>query len=209
MPHRPLETLGENSIEAPRTTLQSDTKERLRIALLAIVALTACDSISRSPSPAAETVSSSAPIVAASEAEDLTEYRRKDPPDSNTYSWSFAPAHDYLGDSRFSGRHVRHPSGMLELWFDTATRATEDVPAGTTGVDSTVVSGLQSGEFLTYHCNAGGRWESQIVGVVRDSTSYTRPRLAWLLDTASYRIRPIKPDSILCTPADIFGEGDY
>lgn len=178
-----------------------------RFALLASIAFGACDSIARTPSPAIEAASSS-PSTVASEHDDLSEYRRIDPPDSNTYSWTFAPAHDYLGDSRFSGRHVRHPSGLLELWFDTATRATEDVPAGTSAVDSAVISGLQPGEFLTYHCNTGGRWESQIVGIVRDTTSYTPPRLAWLLDTASYRIRTIAPDSILCTPADIFGEGD-
>jgi hypothetical protein len=127
-----------------------------------------------------------------------------DQPDSNTSSWSFAPAHDYLGDSRFTGRHVRHPSGLLVLWFDTATRATEDTPASTVHVDSLVVSGIQHGEFLTYFCNTRGRHETQIVGIIRDSSRYTRPRLAWLLDTASNKIRALVPDSVLCTPGDIF-----
>jgi hypothetical protein len=140
------------------------------------------------------------------EADDAT-FREQ--PDSNTYSWSFAPAHDYLGDSRFTGRHVRHPSGLLVLWFDTATRATEDTPASTVHVDSLVVPGVQHGEFLTYYCNTRGRRETQIVGIIRDSTRYTRPRLAWLFDTASNRIRAIAPDSVLCTPADIFtGDAD-
>lgn len=128
-----------------------------------------------------------------------------DPVDSNAFSWSFAPAHDYLGDSRFAGEQARHPSGLLVLWFDTATRATEDTPAGRVHVDTLVVWGLKHGEFASPHCNTRGRWESRIVGVVHDSSSYTRPRLAWLFDTDSNKIRAIATDSILCTPADMFG----
>jgi hypothetical protein len=128
-----------------------------------------------------------------------------DPVDSNAFSWSFAPAHDYLGDSRFTGEQVRHPSGLLLLWFDTATRATEDKPTGRVHVDTLAVWGLKHGEFATPHCNTGGRWESQIVGVVHDSTGYSRPRLAWLLDTASNKIRAIATDSLLCTPGGMFG----
>jgi hypothetical protein len=175
-------------------------------ALLAILVVAACDRTARS-SDSAQAVASSSPagVVSKPDSDEVDDAMLGDPPDSNTYSWSFAPAHDYLDDSRFTGRHVRHPSGLLVLWFDTATRATEDTPATTVHVDSLVVSGIQHGEFLTYYCNTRGRWETQIVGIVRDSTTYTRPRLAWRLDTASNRIKSFPTDSVLCTPGGLFG----
>jgi len=177
---------------------------------LAILFCAACDSAARNSQRTGQSTSSSPSGAASkadsSEADGVTLW---DQPDSNTSSWSFAPAHDYLSDSRFTGRHVRHPSGLLVLWFDTATRATEDTPAGTVHVDSLAVSGIQHGEFLTYYCNTRGRHETQIVGIIRDSSRYTRPRLAWLLDTASNKIRAIVPDSLSCTPGDIFsGDAD-
>jgi hypothetical protein len=119
--------------------------------------------------------------------------------DSNTFSWSFAPA--------YTGRHVRHPSGLLVLWFDTATRATEDKSAGTVHVDSLVVSGIRHGEFLSFHCNADGKretWVTPVVGIMHDTGTYARPRLAWMLDTASSRIRAIPTDPVLCSASDMF-----
>ena len=176
--------------------------------LLGILFCTACGGAVQTPGSSSEGTSSSTPAVLSQPDSDNTdEMFFRDPPDSNTYSWEFAPERDYQTHSRFTGRHVRHPSGLLRLWFDTATRATEDTPAGTVHVDSIVVSGLQRGEFLSYHCNARGQWETQIVGLVRDSTNYTRPRLSWLLDTASNRIRPFPSDSVLCTAAEIFYSG--
>jgi len=173
--------------------------------VLAILFCAACDSAARNSQRTGQGPSSAPPGAVSkpvsSEADDFT---LRDQPDSNTSSWSFGPAHDYLGDSRFTGRHVRHPSGLLVLWFDTATRATEDTPASTVHVDSLVVSGIQHGEFLTYYCNTRRTHETQIVGIIRDSSRYTRPRLAWLLDTASNKIRAIVPDSVLCTPGDMF-----
>jgi hypothetical protein len=175
-------------------------------ALLCSACVTKPENSARTPEAASGSSSTSA--ISKPDNADTTESvdagMSRDQPDSNTSSWSFAPAHDYLGDSRFTGRHVRHPSGLLVLWFDTATRATEDTPASTVHVDSLVVSGIQHGEFLTYFCNTRGRHETQIVGIIRDSSRYTRPRLAWLLDTASNKIRAIVPDSVSCTPGDIF-----
>jgi hypothetical protein len=173
--------------------------------LLAVLFCTACDRTAQHSDRALAAASSSpSKVLPNPDSADTTDIMFRDPPDSNTFSWSFAPAHDYLDDSRFTGRHVRHPSGLLVLWFDTATRATEDTPAGTVHVDSIVVSGIKHGEFLTYYCNTRGRRETQIVGIVRDSSTYTRPRVAWLLDTASNRIRAFRTDSVLCTPGDIF-----
>jgi len=180
-------------------------------ALLAILFVAACDRTART-SDRALAVASSSPrgVVSKPDSNEADDSMVRDPPDSSTSSWSVAPAHNYLDDSRFTGRHVRHPSGLLVLWFDTATRATEDMPAGTVHVDSVVVSGIRHGEFLTHYCNTGGREETQLVGIVRDSSTYTRPRLAWRLDTASDKIRAIVPDSVLCTPGDMFsGDVDH
>jgi hypothetical protein len=135
---------------------------------------------------------------------------RPEPVDSNAFSWIIPSAGD-VGRSRFTGDHVRHPSGLTILWLDTAIRATEDKPAGTVHVDSIVVSGILHGEFLTPHCNADGKresWVTQIVGIVHDSSTYTRPRLAWMLDTGSNRIRAIPTDPVLCSASDMFSGGD-
>ena len=117
------------------------------------------------------------------------------------------------GNERFTGQLIRVPSGLLLLWFDTTTRATEDTPAGTTHVDSLAVYGLQPGEFFTYYCNADGKqetWTTQIVGILRDTANYIRPRLAWMLDTSSFKIRAIPTDQVLCSVADLFPEpGDH
>ena len=168
----------------------------------------ASSSLSTSVHPSDSTSSprsASAAVVSPEETDVLS----REPPDSNAYSWTF-PNMDN-GNERFTGQHVRHPSGLMVIWFDTATRATEDTPARTTHVDSVVVSGLQHGEYLTFYCNADGRHDtrkSQIVGILRDTTNYLRPRMAWVLDTVSYRIRAIPTDRVLCSAADLFAEGE-
>jgi hypothetical protein len=205
----------------------TDMKPISRV-LIAVLACAACkgeqSNSERAPEPTSSSQStpanppdsmsfsgSAAPQVSAEEAvtssSEQTDFR--EPPDSNAYTWTF-PSMDH-GNERFTGQHVRHPSGMLVIWFDTATRATEDDPAGTTHVDSLVVPGLQPGEYLTFYCNAAGRketWKTEIVGILRDTANYLRPRLAWKLDTVSHKIRAIPTDPVLCSAADLFGEGD-
>jgi hypothetical protein len=189
---------------------------------IVLLACAACSGEQRNSGPAPEPASSSqsaptnppdsmasvgsaSPAVSGGEADVLS----REPPDSNEYTWTFPNMNN--GNERFTGRLVRHPSGLLVIWFDTATRATEDTPAGTTHVDSVVVSGLQHGEYLTVFCNAEGRhetWKSQVVGILRDTTNYLRPRMAWMLDTVSYKIKAIPTDPVLCSAAYLFGEGD-
>ena len=200
----------------------TDMKPISRI-LIAILACAACkgeqtasershavasSSLSTSVPPSDSTSSlalGSAAVASSEEADALS----REPPDPNDRMWTFPDMNN--GNERFTGMHVRHPSGLMVIWFDTAVRATEDTPAGTTHVDSVVVSGLQHGEYLTFYCNADGRhetWKSQIVGILRDTTNYLRPRMAWMLDTVSYKIRAIPTDKVLCSTADLFGEGD-
>ena len=97
-----------------------------------------------------------------------------------------------------SGNHVRHPSGLLILWLDTAIRATEDHPVGRAHADSIVIRGLQSGEGLGRFCMVNGSTASRIVGLVRDTTIGTKPRLAWVFDDSTFRIKRTPTDSLTC-----------
>jgi hypothetical protein len=97
-----------------------------------------------------------------------------------------------------SGDHVRHPSGLLVIWLDTAIRATEDHPVGRAHADSIVVTGLKPGEGLGRFCLVNRSMADHIVGIVGDDTVMTRPRLAWLFDKTTFRIKPTPTDSVTC-----------
>ena len=113
-----------------------------------------------------------------------------DGPDSSYGAW---------GQGIFlSGDHVRHPSGLLIIWLDTAIRATEDHPVGRAHADSIVVTGLKPGEGLGRFCLVNRSMADRIVGIVREDTVMTRPRLAWLFDNTTFRIKPTPTDSITC-----------
>lgn len=119
-------------------------------------------------------------------------------PDSSVGAWNFAPPDKYEARAYFAGSHVRQPSGLLTIWFDTATRASEYKPVGRAHTDSVVVRGLQHGELLAIFCNSVGQRDERIVGVVRDTAALSRPRLAWLFDAQALRIRTVPTDSIAC-----------
>lgn len=166
---------------------------RIRLSLLAICVL-ACDrSASSRSTDSAATVATVATAQSAPQVVNPrdTDYDRV-APDSSFGYWT------QEGNGFFGGSHVRHPSGMLTLWFDTATRATEDRPVGRAHADSVVVQGLQHGEWLGRYCMLNGSADQRIVGIVRDTTPATRPRLAWLFDSESFRIRTIPTDSVSC-----------
>ncbi len=110
--------------------------------------------------------------------------------------WDDAPDSSYGAWDR--GSHVRHPSGLLVMWLDTAIRATEDHPVERAHADSILVKGLQHGEGLGRFCMVNGSTADRIVGVVRDTTTGTRPRLAWLFDSATFRIKATPTDSVTC-----------
>jgi hypothetical protein len=111
-------------------------------------------------------------------------------PDSSYGAWEQGI---FLG-----GDHVRHPSGLLILWLDTAIRATEEHPVGRAHADSIVVTGLKPGEGLGRFCMVNGSMADRIVGLVSEDTVLTRPRLAWLFDNTTFRIKPTPTDSVTC-----------
>ena len=129
-----------------------------------------------------------------------------DAADSTDFEWTFAPRNGG-SNTRFAGRVIRRPNGLLKIWFDTATRATEEKPAGRTGVDSVIVRDLRHGDWFTIVCNSGaGTRDTQLVGVVHNDRRYVHPRLVWQLDTATNRIKSVSPEGIFCTAAS--EEGD-
>ena len=183
----------------------------LRAALALTLCCLACDktATTRTDTAAAVSVTSSsspavAPVVESDESEEgpLSLF---DPPDSSTVDWHISSGHD----PRFGGRNVRHPSGLLVIYMDSATRATEDAPKGRANVDSVVVTGLLQGELVAPFCkDAGGIGRVQVVGVVRDSSRYVQPRLAWMLDTMERRIISVPPGAYVCTAAPLFYTGE-
>jgi uncharacterized SAM-binding protein YcdF (DUF218 family) len=107
-----------------------------------------------------------------------------------------------------SGDHVRHTSGLLIIWLDTAIRATEDHPVGRAHADSIVVTGLKHGEGVGRFCLVNGSMADNIVGIVGDDTIMMRPRLAWLFDKATFRIKPAPTDSVTCLLREPMEEDD-
>jgi hypothetical protein len=106
------------------------------------------------------------------------------------------------GSRRFSADYERYTSGMLVLTLDTTlVRNQRDAPFDTKRADSIAASGLGRTERFSSECKFGAHsTDERITGLVRDSTPeiWTRPRLAWLFDTAYARIRRMRPDSIAC-----------
>jgi hypothetical protein len=103
---------------------------------------------------------------------------------------------------RFSADFDRFTSGVLLLKLDTAlVRNRKEPPFETKLADSIAVRGLGKTERFATDCRFGAhRVDERLTGVVPDSTPdrWMRPRLAWLFDTVSARIRRVRPDSISC-----------
>ncbi len=116
-----------------------------------------------------------------------------------------SPAEFYIGS------HVRHPSGLMVIWFDTAVRATEDHPVGHVHTDSVIVNGVQHLEYLGAFCFVGAEMmtDPSIVGLVPEADSVFRPRLAWRFNKKSLRIESVPADSLKCRVTDpLEGEVD-
>jgi len=113
-----------------------------------------------------------------------------DSPDSSYGAWD-------RGGS-VSGDHVRHPSGLMILWLDTAVRATDGRPPRRAHADSIVITGLEPHEGLARFCGVNGNPASRIVGLVRDTATNHQPRLAWLFDDRTFRIKSTPTDSLIC-----------
>ena len=116
-------------------------------------------------------------------------------PDSSFGSWGFGSWG--VAGSFYSANHVRHPSGLLIMWLDTAIRASEDRPVGRAHADSVVVRGVRHEEWLGRYCLINGAAAEMVAGLVPDTTARVRPRLAWRFDT-DFRIKPVPTDSVKC-----------
>lgn len=103
---------------------------------------------------------------------------------------------------RFFANFDRFTSGVLVLTLDTAlTRTMREPPFESRVADSISIRGLGRRERFAVQCQFGTHQiDDQIVGVVRDTISeqWQRARLAWLFDTSTARIRPMRPDSVSC-----------
>jgi len=183
-----------------------------RRALLALLVSLGCERAA--PAPASrETTSSSTPPVAVAAISYAIEDTMPRPyeiaaPDSAYGAWGVSGMD--IGPGEFYiGSHVRHPSGLMVIWFDTAVRATEDHPVGHVHTDSVVVNGVQHLEYLGRFCFVGESPESGVVGLVRDADTAFRARLAWRFNTSTLRIESFPPDSARCRTTDpLEGEVD-
>jgi hypothetical protein len=103
--------------------------------------------------------------------------------------------------SRFNIAVELFASGRMVLALDTLWPRvyTEGTNPTRTVTDSLVVTGVSAKENWTYNCTRSGAYEPFVVAVIPMLSPAARvPRLAWKFDTATYRIRPFPPDSILC-----------
>ncbi len=114
---------------------------------------------------------------------------------------------EYENVSRFSARSHYFSDGRLLLWLDTSTsRAEQRTPRRHFVVaDSVSISTLGPGEFFTQYCRIGeGLADGQIGGTARtlEPERWEKPRLAWVFDTLTSRIRSIPPDSATCAVSE-------
>lgn len=93
-------------------------------------------------------------------------------------------------------------SGLLVIRLDTLrNRAKADALYDWSRADSTVIRGVGSREQIAQTCKVGEALQyGQVAGLMRDTLTeqWSSPRLAWLFDTVSLKIRPVSPDSVLC-----------
>ena len=116
--------------------------------------------------------------------------------------WWLGWSNDQSTHSRFSADFDRFTSGVLIFKIDTLlARDQKEPPFDGKLADSVAIRGLSATERFATGCRFGTRpADERITGVVPDSTRerWMQPRLAWLIDTVTARIRRIRPDSIAC-----------
>lgn len=104
--------------------------------------------------------------------------------------------------SSFLAGADRYQSGVLVIRLDTLrNRAQTGGPYEWARAESTVVRSVGAREQIAQTCKTGAALQyGQIAGLIPDTVTeqWTSPRLAWLFDTVSVKIRAIPPDSVLC-----------
>ena len=192
--------------------------------IAAFVALLACLSCERSASPATRTSASSTTTTTTEAAGPVATPQTSDAlqeaplpefqivaPDSSEGDWYLDTGDlQSVSPEFFVGSHVRHPSGVMVIWFDTAVRATEDHPVGRARADGVVVEGLQHLEYLARFCaEPDGAGATRVVGLVTGEADTTaRPRLAWRFNARTFHIERYPVDSIRCMVKEPVDEVD-
>lgn len=194
--------------------------------IAACVALVACLCCERSANPATRTAASSTassteasaqvaaplatpPVSDALEDAALPEFQIV-AADSSEGDW-YLDTSDLQSKSTefFVGSHVRHPSGLMVIWFDTAVRATEEHPVGRAHADSVVVGDMRHLEYLGRFCvHNDGLLVDRVVGLVTDADTTARPRLAWRFNAQTFRIDRYPVDSVRCIVNEPMDEVD-
>ena len=109
---------------------------------------------------------------------------------------------EYENASHFSARSQYFSDGRLLLWLDSSTnRAEQRTRRHFVVADSVSISTLRPGEFFTRYCRIGeGLADGQVGGTARtlEPERWEKPRLAWVFDTLTSRIRSIRPDPVTC-----------
>ena len=169
-----------------------------------VSALLVCVACERSAPPAKESTASSTTPVATQQVNvapaDATMYEYQIvAPDSAEGSW-YLNNGDLPGSPEFFvASHVRHPSGLMVIWFDTAVRATEENGMRRVHVDSVVVQGMQHLEYLARICSdTTGLTVGRVVGLTQEADTTAHPRLAWRFNVQNFRIEPFPTDSVRC-----------
>ncbi|MFL5483256.1 MAG: hypothetical protein ACJ8AK_13835 [Gemmatimonadaceae bacterium] len=178
----------------------------------AVVALLACLCCERAATPVKQTAASStasaavsSPPVASQQNGDALEENalpefRIVAPDSSEGDWYLETGDLQSVSAEFLvGSHVRRPSGLMVIWFDTAVRATDDHGVGRARADSVVVEGMQHLEYLARFCvESNGLTVPRVVGLVTEADTTARPRLAWRFNAQTFRIERYPVDSVRC-----------
>jgi len=153
--------------------------------------------------PTKEAAASSTPVAAApvhlAPADDFIPEYQIVAPDSAVGAWYLDVADLPAAPEFFVASHVRHPSGVMVIWYDTATRATEDHGVGRVHADSVVVEGLLHGEYLGRICvDHDGATEMRVIGLVGEADTTAVPRRAWKFNAETFHIDQFPVDSIRC-----------
>ena len=170
----------------------------------------ACERAAPASKPVASSSTVSTTVDAVSYAPDdtiLTGYEIAGT-DSAFGAWGVSGS-DISPEEFYIASHVRHPSGSMIIWFDTAVRATEEHPVGHAHVDSVVVNGVQHLEYLGRFCFIGEDPDPAVVGLVQEGDTIYHARLAWKFNTHTLRIERFPADSARCRVTDpLEGEVD-
>lgn len=106
---------------------------------------------------------------------------------------------DTISTSRYYVRVMRL-GALLNVNLDTAPLGTAGKGAQYTTADSLRITGLSNLETFTQTCRPSSTASGPIIALMRDTATarWGEPHSAWILDTATVRIRKIPASSVSC-----------